>query len=89
MKNVTPEILRKRKFRTEVIATLVAVGLLLALVLAVVWPLLTIWALNALFKLSINYTFANWFACAVLILTLQAALGISKKTVQISKKDQE
>ena len=87
MKNVTPEIQKKNEFKKQALATLVAVGLLIALLLAIIWPLLTIWALNALFKLGISYTLTNWFACVVLILTLQAALGISKKTVQISQKD--
>ncbi len=85
MKNVTPEIQKKNEFKKQALAALIAVGCLIALLLAIIWPLLTIWALNALFKLGIGYTFTSWFACVVLILTLQAALGISKKTIQISK----
>jgi len=85
MKNVTPEIQKKNEFKNQSLATLIAVGLLLALVLAVLWPLGTIWAMNALFKLGIEYTFANWLACVVLILTVQGALGISKKTINNGK----
>ena len=85
MKNVTPEIQKKNELKNQSLATLIAVGLLLALVLAVLWPLGTIWAMNALFKLGIEYTFANWLACVVLILTVQGALGISKKTINNGK----
>ena len=85
MKNVTPEIQKQNEFKTQSFATLIAVCLLLALVLAVLWPLGTIWAMNALFKLGIEYTFANWIACVILILTLQGALGISKKTINNGK----
>ena len=85
MKNVTPEIQKQNEFKTQAFATLIAVCLLLALVLAVLWPLGTIWAMNALFKLGIEYTFANWIACVILILTLQGALGISKKTINNGK----
>jgi hypothetical protein len=85
MKNVTPEIQKKNEFKNQAMMTLLAVGSLLALILAVLWPLGTIWALNALFKLGIEYTFTNWFACVVLILTTKGALGISKKTIDITK----
>jgi hypothetical protein len=83
MKNITPEIQKK----TSIFALLFAIGMLLALILAIVWPLLTIWAMNALFKLSISYTFSNWLACVVLIFTLQGALKISRTPIKISKKD--
>jgi len=85
MKNVTPKIQKTEEFKTKAIAALIAVGLLFALILAIVWPFGTIWAFNALFKLGIEYTFTNWFACVVLILTLQGALGISKKTINNGK----
>lgn len=85
MKNVTPEIQKKVEFKNQAFATLIAVGLLLALILAVLWPLGTIWAMNELFKLNISYTFTNWLACVVLILTLQGALRISKKTINNGK----
>lgn len=86
MKNVTPEIQKKNKTNAQTVATLFAVGMLVALVLAVVWPLLTIWAMNALFKLGIGYTFLNWLASVVLIFTLQGALKISRTPIRISKK---
>ena len=86
MKNVTPEIQKKNEFKTQAFATLIAVGLLLALVLAVLWPLGTIWAMNILFKLGIDYTFTNWLACVILIITLQGALRISRKTINNGKQ---
>lgn len=33
-----------------------------AVVMIGVGPLLTLWAINALFQLQIAYTFGNWFA---------------------------
>lgn len=36
--------------------------LLFALIGLTIGPLVTIWALNLLFSLSIPYTFATWFA---------------------------
>lgn len=38
----------------------------------VVGPLLTIWALNLLFSLSIQFTFLNWLAAAWLQVALMA-----------------
>lgn len=87
MKNITPEIQRKNKVTAQIFATLFALGMLLALLLAIAWPLLTVWAINSLFNLGISYTFQNWFACIVLIFTLQGALKISRTPIQISKKD--
>jgi hypothetical protein len=44
-------------------------GMILAIV---VGPLLTIWALNLLFSLSIQFTFLNWLAAAWLQVALMA-----------------
>lgn len=85
MKNVTPKIQKSNEFKKQAMLTLIAVGSLLALILAILWPLGTIWALNALFKLGIEYTFTNWVASVVLIFTLQGALGISRKTINNGK----
>lgn len=49
---------------------------LFALILALLCPLATLWALNTLFFLNIHYTFTNWVAIVVLIITLQAAIRI-------------
>jgi len=87
MKNVTPEIQKKNNSNAQTVATLFAVGMLVALILAVIWPLLTLWAINALFNLGISYTFMNWLACVVLIFTLQGALKISRTPIRISQKD--
>ena len=85
MKNVTPEIQKKNEFKKQAMMALIAVGSLLALILAILWPLGTMWALNALFKLGIEYTFTNWVASVVLIFTLQGALRISRKTINNGK----
>lgn len=50
---------------TKGVATGVLIGLMLVLV-AVVGPLLTIWALNTLFGLGIAYTFKTWLATMIL-----------------------
>ena len=84
MKNVTPKIQRTNEFKKQTVATLFAIGALVALILAILWPLGTIWAMNALFNLNIQYTFTNWLACVVLILTLQATLKISKTPIEIN-----
>jgi len=52
----------------------------IALILAVfLFPLCSIWALNTLFGLAIQYTFWNWLAVVVLIMTLQGAVNITRK----------
>lgn len=45
-----------------------AVGILTILVLAILWPLVVIWAVNTLFAFGIAYTFWTWLA--VLVLTM-------------------
>lgn len=57
------------------------------LVLAIAWPLFFVWALNTLFGLSIQYTFWNWLACWVLILTFQGAISVkNERLLKIKKK---
>jgi hypothetical protein len=59
---------------------------LVFLLLAIVWPLFSIWALNMLFGLSIKYTFWNWLACWILILTFQGAINVRNERVLSFKK---
>jgi len=47
--------------------------LISALLLAIFWPLVVIWALNTLFALGIAYTFWTWLAVLVLTLTFGKA----------------
>ena len=64
------------------ISTLFSIGMLLALIMAILWPLAFIWALNTLFLMSIQYTFLFCLACWVLILTFQGAINVrNKKTM--------
>ena len=43
------------------------IGLIIVIILAVIFgPLITIWALNGLFSLSITYSLFHWF-CALLL----------------------
>jgi hypothetical protein len=71
-------------FKSQITATLVSIWALLLLVVAILWPLGVIWAMNTLFGLGIAYTFWNWLAATVLIFTIQGALRISKKTIDTS-----
>ena len=61
------------------IGVLVAIGILLLLIGALLFPFATIWSLNTLFGLNIAYNFWNWLAMVVLIFTLQGALNITRK----------
>lgn len=65
--------------KQEVSLTLITIGIFLLLVCAILWPLASIWALNTLFKLAIEYTFWNWLACWILIATFQGAITVSRK----------
>lgn len=60
--------------------TLISLGMLFLLLVVLLWPLLTIWALNTLFGFAIKYTFWNWLACWILVWTLQGALKVSRKS---------
>jgi len=46
----------------------VGVGIAIIIGIAVVMPLLYVWALNTLFGLTIAYSFENW--CAVVLLQM-------------------
>jgi hypothetical protein len=54
--------------------------ILLWAVLAIVLPVILIWALNVLFKTNLDYTLYNWFAalCILLILKTQVDFGSVK-----------
>lgn len=45
----------------------------LVVLLFIVSPLLGIWSVNTLFGLSIEYSFINWLAWIVLVLTINAS----------------
>ncbi len=65
----------------------VALGFLSILVFTILCPFATLWAMNTLFKLGIEYTFWNWLAIVILIITLQTAVNIStNKTVKLYDK---
>lgn len=55
-----------KTFRSNTVSSPVAgliIGvIILAILLVIFGPLVTIFALNALFNLAIPYTFVNWFA---------------------------
>jgi hypothetical protein len=55
-----------------------AVGLVLLLVWALIFPLFVIWAVNTLFGFTIAYTFWNWLATIVLM----SVFGRSSITVK-------
>jgi len=55
-------------------------GSFLFLLIAIFWPLASIWALNILFELTIPYTFWTWLAAWILILTFQGIINISRKS---------
>jgi cobalamin biosynthesis protein CobD/CbiB len=60
MRSLTLEKARRRA---------IVVGVL-ALTLILAWPLAVIWALNTLFGLAIGYTISNWLAVMILFATL-------------------
>lgn len=49
------------------------------LALAILWPLVIIWAVNTLFGFGIAYTFVNWLA--VLVLTM----SFGKANISVKK----
>lgn len=56
------------------------IGIVIAIfVLAVLWPLVIVWALNTLFGLGIAYTFWNWLAALVLLTAIKARVTTEKK----------
>lgn len=64
----------------KVIAATGIVGfVILVFVLAILWPLVIIWALNTLFGFGIAYSFLNWLAMLVLTMSFGKA-KITTKT---------
>jgi hypothetical protein len=57
---------------TMLIFGIIAITVLFTVAVCVILsiPFATIWALNTLFGFTIAYTFWNWVACWVLLLTL-------------------
>jgi len=56
------------------------IGLVVAvIVLGILWPLVLIWAVNTLFGFGIAYTFLNWLAAFILILTFGKSTSSSTK----------
>lgn len=55
---------------TDYVKVLVIIGIVLFVVIG--GPLLSIWSLNTLFKLDIEYTFDTWLAALLLMGVLQA-----------------
>lgn len=53
--------------------------ILVASVIIAVYPLVQIWAINALFRTNIEYTVLNWLAATVLNFTLRVPTSSSKK----------
>lgn len=66
------------------IITELTTGLAIFVFLAVTVPLVTIWSLNTLFSLGIQYTFWTWLAAFILIptkgKTLKAILNPKRET---------
>lgn len=55
------------------LTTLGITGILAFILLAFLWPLVVIWAVNTLFAMGIAYTFWNWLAVLVLTATFGKA----------------
>lgn len=75
--------MKQLPYNTDIIsernALFAVIGALLILLVVLLWPLATIWALNTLFGLTIGYTFWNWLATWILVWTFQGALKVSRK----------
>ena len=63
----------------KLFGTLGVTFVLVFLTLAVLWPLVIIWAVNTLFSLGIAYTFINWLAVLVLTISFGKANVSTKK----------
>ena len=57
--------------QTEVSSAIIAVGILLLTIMAVLWPLATIWAINTMFATTIPFTFWTWLSCWVILTSLK------------------
>ena len=64
----------------KLFAGLGVVGLVIGIILlAILWPLIVIWAVNTLFGLGIAYTFVNWLAVLILTMTFgKANVSVNK-----------
>jgi len=64
---------------SSLLKTLGVVGVLAIVALAILWPLVIIWAVNTLFAFGIAYTFWTWLA--VLVLTI----SFGKANINVKK----
>ena len=64
---------------SNVLKTFGAVGILTILALAILWPLVIIWAVNTLFAFGIAYTFWTWLAVLVLTMSFGKASVTTNK----------
>lgn len=55
------------------------IGIIILVVLAIVMPILYIWAFNTLFALSIPYTIETWSAVILLQMFFHYSISIKKK----------
>ena len=60
-------------------ATGVGLGVAIIIGIALIMPVLYIWALNTLFALSIAYSFENWCAVVLLHMFFQATITLKDK----------
>lgn len=51
---------------------LLFIGVCLVIAIVILWPLVIVWAFNALFSTTIPYNFWSWLAVCVLTSTLSA-----------------
>ena len=58
-----------------VIFVVVLISVAISVILSI--PFATIWALNTLFNFTIAYTFWNWLACWVLLLTFHGIIPMA------------
>lgn len=56
------------------------IAIILVVLISISFPLLTIWSLNTLFKLNIEYSISTWFAIVWLIgITFGSISGVLRK----------
>lgn len=64
---------------SDTLKTLGALGVLSIVALAILWPLVIIWAVNTLFAFGIAYTFWTWLAVLVLTISFGKASVTTNK----------
>ena len=64
---------------SDILKTLGALGVLTIVALAILWPLVIIWAVNTLFAFGIAYTFWTWLAVLVLTMSFGRASVTTNK----------